>query len=147
MLWSKLAGLPLVVEACEYDTPCSPTSPSGITTHVRLSGAGEAGLGEDVSVPREDASRCTRPGQRGRSWASRRWPASANQIATLESWQEPPRVALTWAWPAEAAALPGNCSTRPKGLGVRARRARLPVVCSEVQVVTSAIRPEYPNHS
>jgi hypothetical protein len=52
MLWSKLAELPLV-EACEYDTPSSPTSPSA-SRHTWLSGAGEEGLGEDVPVPRED---------------------------------------------------------------------------------------------
>jgi hypothetical protein len=51
-LWPRLAGLPLVVEACEYDRlhAVFAYGCERITTHVRLVGAGFDGLGEDVSV-------------------------------------------------------------------------------------------------
>jgi pimeloyl-ACP methyl ester carboxylesterase len=58
MLWSKLAELPLVVEACEYERLHAVLAHESerITTHVRLIGAGADGLGEDVSVHREDGN-------------------------------------------------------------------------------------------
>jgi hypothetical protein len=51
-LWPRLAGLPLVIEACEYDRLHAVLAYEfeRITTHVRLGGAGADGLGEDVSV-------------------------------------------------------------------------------------------------
>ena len=51
-LWPRLAGLPLVIEACEYDRlhAAFPDEFERITTHVRLLGAGADGLGEDISV-------------------------------------------------------------------------------------------------
>jgi hypothetical protein len=57
-LWPRLAQLPLVVEACEYDRlhAVFAYEHERITTHVRLAGAGADGLGEDVSVFREDGT-------------------------------------------------------------------------------------------
>ena len=51
-LWSRLAGLALIVEGCEYDRLHAMFAYEfeRVTTHVRLVGAGTDGLGEDVSV-------------------------------------------------------------------------------------------------
>ena len=48
-LWPRLAGLPLVIEACEYERLHAVLAYEfeRITTHVRLVGAGADGLGED----------------------------------------------------------------------------------------------------
>ena len=57
-LWPRLAGLPLVVEACEYDRLHAVLAYEfdRVTTHVRLVGGGVDGLGEDVSAFREDGT-------------------------------------------------------------------------------------------
>jgi hypothetical protein len=57
-LWPRLAGLPLVIEACEYERLHAVLAYEfeRVTTHVRLAGAGVDGLGEDVSVHREDGT-------------------------------------------------------------------------------------------
>ncbi len=57
-LWSRLAGLALVIESCEYDRLHAVLAHESqrITTHVRLCGAGADGLGEDVSVHVEDGT-------------------------------------------------------------------------------------------
>ena len=57
-LWPRVAELPLVVEACEYDRLHAVLAFEfeRITTHVRLVGAGTEGLGEDVSAFREDGT-------------------------------------------------------------------------------------------
>ena len=46
-LWPRLAGLPLVIEACEYDRLHAVLAYEfeRFTTHVRLVGAGVDGLG------------------------------------------------------------------------------------------------------
>jgi hypothetical protein len=53
-----LAGLPLAVEVCEYERLHSVLAYEfeRVTTRVRLVGAGADGLGEDVSVFREDGT-------------------------------------------------------------------------------------------
>ena len=57
-LWPRLAQLPLVVEACEYDRLHAVLAYDfkRYTTHVRLVGAGTEGLGEDVSAFEEDGT-------------------------------------------------------------------------------------------
>ena len=57
-LWSRLAGLALIVESCEYDRLHAVLAHEfqRVTTHVRLVGAGAYGLGEDVSVHVEDGT-------------------------------------------------------------------------------------------
>ncbi len=93
-LWPRLAGLTLVIER--------------ITTHVRLSGAGADGLGEDVSVSREDGSALheTRP----RLPFEGEWTLAGfcDHLASLEVWPEPPEwdVARNFRrWSFESAAL------------------------------------------
>src|SRR6185503_18057423 len=57
-LWPRLAGLALVIEECGYERLHGGLAyeVERITTHVRLVGAGADGLGEDVSVFREDGT-------------------------------------------------------------------------------------------
>jgi hypothetical protein len=49
-LWPRLAELPLVIDACEFDRLHAVLAYEfeRITTHVRLVGAGADGNGEDV---------------------------------------------------------------------------------------------------
>jgi hypothetical protein len=109
-LWPRLAGLPLVIEACEYDRMHAVLAYQfeRITTHVRLVGAGADGLGEDVSVFREDGTALheTRPplpleGE----WTQAGF---CDHLATLALWPKPPEwdVALRFRnWAFESAAL------------------------------------------
>jgi hypothetical protein len=57
-LWPRLAELSLVIEGCEYDRLHAVLADEfeRITTHVRLVGAGADGLGEDISVFKEDGT-------------------------------------------------------------------------------------------
>ena len=109
-LWPRLAGLPLVVEACEYDRLHAVLAYEfeRITTHVRLVGAGAEGLGEDVSVFREDGTALheTRPSLP----LEGEWTLAGfcEHLATLELWPQPPEwdVALRFRnWAFESAAL------------------------------------------
>ena len=109
-LWPRLAGLPLVIEACEYERLHAVLAYEfeRITTQVRLVGAGTDGLGEDVSVFREDGTalhetRPTLPLEGGWTLAG-----FCEHLATLELWSEPPewdgaRRYRQWAF--ESAAL------------------------------------------
>src|SRR5687767_11164195 len=109
-LWPRLAGMPFVIEACEYDRliPVLANEFERITTHVRLVGDGTGGLGEDVSVFREDGTALheTRPalGLEG-EWTLAGF---CEHLATLELWPEPPEWdgALRFRqWAFESAAL------------------------------------------
>jgi hypothetical protein len=91
-LWPRLAGLPLVIEACEFDRLNSVLAHEfeRVTTHVRLAGGGTDGLGEDVSVHIED----------GTSLHERRpslplegeWTLAtfSDHVASLDLWPKPP---------------------------------------------------------
>ena len=109
-LWPRLAGLSLVIEACEYERLHAVLAYEfeRITTHVRLVGAGADGLGEDVSVFREDGTALHE------TWPSLplegEWTLDGfcDHLATLELWPEPPEwdVALRFRnWAFESAAL------------------------------------------
>jgi L-alanine-DL-glutamate epimerase-like enolase superfamily enzyme len=109
-LWPRLAGLPVVIEACEYDRlhAIQAYGFERITTHVRLVGAGTEGVGEDVSVFREDGT--TLHESRPSLPLEGEWTLAGfcDHLATLELWPQPPEwdVALhlrTWAF--ESAAL------------------------------------------
>jgi hypothetical protein len=109
-LWPRLAGLPLVIGACEYGRLHTVLADEfeRITTHVRLVGAGADGLGEDVSVFREDGTALheTRPSLP----VAGEWTLAGfcDHLATLELWPEPPEwdVALRFRnWAFESAAL------------------------------------------
>src|SRR5436853_6637683 len=109
-LWPRLAGLPLVIEACEYERLHAVLAHEfeRITTHVRLAGAGVDGLGEDISVFREDGTALheTRPALP----LEGEWTLAAfcEHLASLALWPEPPEwpVALRFRrWAFESAAL------------------------------------------
>jgi L-alanine-DL-glutamate epimerase-like enolase superfamily enzyme len=109
-LWSRLAGLSLAIEACEYDRLHAVLAYEfeRITTHVRLVGAGVDGLGEDVSVFREDGTALheTRPALP----LAGEWTLAGfcEHLATLELWSEPPEwdAGLHYRrWAFESAAL------------------------------------------
>jgi L-alanine-DL-glutamate epimerase-like enolase superfamily enzyme len=109
-LWSRLAELPLVVEACEYERLQGVLAFEfdRITTHVRLVGPGADGLGEDVSVFREDGTALheTRPSLP----LAGEWTLAGfcDHLATLALWPEPPEwdVAVRFRnWAFESAAL------------------------------------------
>jgi L-alanine-DL-glutamate epimerase-like enolase superfamily enzyme len=109
-LWPRLAALPLIIEACEYDRlhAVLPYDFERVTTHVRLVGAGADGLGEDVSVFREDGTALheTRPSLP----LEGEWTLAGfcENLATLELWPAPPEwdVALRLRnWAFESAAL------------------------------------------
>jgi hypothetical protein len=109
-LWPRVAGLPLVIEACEYERLHALLAHEfeRITTHVRLIGAGTDGLGEDVSVFHEDGTALheTHPSLP----LEGEWTLASfcTHLATLELWPEPPewdgaRRFRQWAF--ESAAL------------------------------------------
>src|SRR5918999_1497474 len=109
-LWPRLAGLPLVIDACGYERLHAVLAHEfeRITTHVRLGGDGADGLGEDVSVFREDGTALheTRPALP----LAGEWTLAGfcDHLATLELWPEPPEwdVALRLRnWAFESAAL------------------------------------------
>ena len=108
--WPRLAELPLVIEACEYDRLYAVLAYEfeRITTQVRLVGAGTDGLGEDVSVFREDGT--TLHEARPSLPLEGEWTLSGfcDHLASLELWPEPPEwdVALRFRnWAFESAAL------------------------------------------
>jgi hypothetical protein len=109
-LWSRFAGLPLVVEACEYDRLHAVLAYEfeRITTQVRLVGAGADGLGEDLSVFREDGTALHET--RRALPLEGEWTLAGfrDHLAALELWPKPPErdVALRFRnWALESAAL------------------------------------------
>jgi len=109
-LWPRLADLPLVVEACEYERLSTVLAHDfeRITTHVRLIGGGVDGLGEDVSVHVEDGTslhEARPPLPLAGEWTLA---AFCDHLATLDPWPEPPEWAAARQyrnWAFESAAL------------------------------------------
>ena len=109
-LWPRVAGLPLVIETCEYERLHAVLANEfdRVTTHVRLAGGGVDGLGEDISVFREDGTALheTRPAlPLAGDWTLAGF---CEQLATLDLWPEPPEwaAALRYRrWAFESAAL------------------------------------------
>jgi L-alanine-DL-glutamate epimerase-like enolase superfamily enzyme len=109
-LWPRLADLPLVVEACEYDRLHAVFAHDfpRVTTHVRLIGAGADGLGEDVSIHVEDGGSLHET-QLALPLAGE-WTLAGfcDHLATLDPWPTPPEwePARRWRnWAFESAAL------------------------------------------
>src|SRR6478609_7490835 len=109
-LWPRLAQLPLVVEACEYDRLHAVLAYDfkRYTTHVRLVGAGTEGLGEDISAFEEDGT--TLHERQPALPLAGEWTLGSfcEHLATLPLWPEPPEwdVALRFRnWAFESAAL------------------------------------------
>ena len=109
-LWPRLAGLPLLVEGCEFERlgDILAFDFERVTTHVRLLGGGEEGLGEDVSVFREDGTALheTRPSlPLAGDWTLEGF---CEHLATLPLWPEPPEWEIAYGfrrWAFESAAL------------------------------------------
>jgi hypothetical protein len=119
-LWPRLAGLPLVVEAYEYERLHAVLAYEfdRVTTHVRLVGGGEEGLGEDTSAFREDGTTLheTRPSPP----LAGEWTLGGfcEHLAGLALWPEPPEwegaVRMRrWAFAAAALDLSLRQAGRP----------------------------------
>ena len=109
-LWPRLAQLPLVVEACEFDRLRAVLANDfeRITTQVRLVGDGADGLGEDIAVFREDGTALheARPALP----LEGEWTLAGfcEHVAELDLWPEPPEwdSAVRYRnWAFESAAL------------------------------------------
>jgi L-alanine-DL-glutamate epimerase-like enolase superfamily enzyme len=132
-LWSRLASLPLLVEACEFDGLHAVLAHDfqRVTTHVRLVGGGTDGLGEDVSVRVEDGTSLheTRPAlPLAGSWTLEGF---CDHLATLELWSQPPEWELArrfrnWAFESAALDLALRQAGRPlhEVLGLEPRPVR-----------------------
>ncbi len=152
-LWPRLAELPLVIEACRYDRLHAVLAHESerITTHVRLAGEGTDGLGEDISILREDGTALheTRPslGLEG-EWTLAGF---CDHLATLELWPEPPEWegALRFRnWAFESAALDlalataARCTTCSAGAAAGAlRQLARPRQGAVVRASAPAARP------
>jgi L-alanine-DL-glutamate epimerase-like enolase superfamily enzyme len=108
-LWPRIADLALLVERCDFERlHADARGFQRVTTHVRLLGAGEEGLGEDVSVFEEDGS--TLHERRPELPLAGEWTVASfcEHLATLELWPEPPEWAGSLRyrnWAFESAAL------------------------------------------
>jgi hypothetical protein len=109
-LWPRLAELPLVIEACEYERLHAAFTDEfdRITTHVRLVGAGTEGLGEDASAFRADGTTLheTQPSLP----LAGEWTLAGfcEQVGGLALWPEPPEwdgAVRMRRWAFESAAL------------------------------------------
>jgi hypothetical protein len=110
-LWPRLAGLRLVVEGVALDRLAAEPSWGfeRSTTLVRLQGAGEEGLGEDVSVMPGDEADALHVLQPALPLAGT-WTLDAfcDHLATVEQWPAAPQwdMARRWRnWAFESAAL------------------------------------------
>src|SRR2546421_10639984 len=121
-LWPRLAELPLVIEACEYECLHAVLAHEfeRITTHVRLIGEGTDGLGEDVSIFREDGTALheTRPSLP----LEGEWTLAGfcDHLATVKPWPEPPEwegAVRFRNWAFESSAL--DLALRPAGRSLR----------------------------
>jgi L-alanine-DL-glutamate epimerase-like enolase superfamily enzyme len=109
-LWPRLADLPLVIEACEYDRLSATFTHDfdRVTTLVRLSGAGAEGLGEDVSIHVEDGTSLHETQLALPLTGEWTLASFSAHLATLDPWAAPPEwePARRWRnWAFESAAL------------------------------------------
>ena len=108
--WPLIADLPLVVDECGFERLHTVLAYDfqRVTTHVRLTGGGTDGLGEDVSVHVENGTSLheTRPDLPLQG----EWTVASfcEQLAALDLWPEPPEWELARnfrLWAFESAAL------------------------------------------
>jgi L-alanine-DL-glutamate epimerase-like enolase superfamily enzyme len=106
-LWPRLAALPLTVDRHAYE-PLAASGSERVTTHIRLHGAGEDGLGEDIGgfVEHHEALRAHGPAlPLAGEWTLERF---CDHLATLEHWPSAPEweaAPLYRSWAYESAAL------------------------------------------
>lgn len=108
-LWTAVKDLPLTIESSTFE-PLLPNGPTDredfSTTQLRLRGAGEEGIGEQVGMPADQES------LRASDYPlTGTWPTLADFLAhldTIDMWPEPPEWELQrqWRrWTFESAAL------------------------------------------
>ena len=108
-LWPRLGELPLVVESYELERVDSdrPSSSERYTTHVRLHGAGTDGLGEDISLP-DDQAALQEAGPTLPLAGEWTLEAFCDHLGTLDQWpneSEWEQMRLYRQWTYESAAL------------------------------------------
>jgi L-alanine-DL-glutamate epimerase-like enolase superfamily enzyme len=110
-LWTRLAELPLVVESAEYERRSAMMTADfeRITTVVHLQGAGEEGLGEDVSLFKDESEALHTRGSDALPVAGE-WTLDSfsEHLRTAPQWLTPPEypAAARWRhWGFESAAL------------------------------------------
>ena len=116
MIWERLAELPLLIEG--YSLERLDAEPlfgyERTTTQMRLSGAGEVGIGEDVGLDPLDPAAAVLP-------LAGEWTLASfcDRLAELDQWPEPPEweMARAWRnWAYESAAL--DLALRQAGLSL-----------------------------
>lgn len=108
-LWTAVKDLPLTIESSAFEPllPNGPTEREDVsTTQLRLRGAGEEGIGEQIGMPADQES------LRASDYPlTGTWPTLADFLAhldTIDMWPEPPEWDLqrNWRrWTFESAAL------------------------------------------
>ena len=123
--YARLAELPLTIEGHELERLERPVSSefTRVTTIVRLRGAGEEGLGEDVTYSGEDHERFAEPGAALPLAGEWTIDSFSNHLDGLELFPEPPgmeafREYRRWAF--ESAAL--DLALRQAGTSLAAAR-------------------------
>ena len=122
-MWSKLAGLPLVVEG--YELEQLEASPVGewerLTTHVRLRGGGEEGVGEDITPYRENQDKLHAAGPHLPLAGEWTLESFCDHLTTLDQWagEEPPFGVMTERW--------RNWSYESAALDLALRQAGMPL--------------------
>ena len=111
LLWTRLAELPLVIESVEYERRSAMVSADfeRITTLLHLAGAGEEGLGEDISIFKDESAALHTLGP-GAVPVAGEWTLGSfcDHLATARQWAEEPEwdMARRWRnWGFESAAL------------------------------------------
>jgi L-alanine-DL-glutamate epimerase-like enolase superfamily enzyme len=127
-LWNRIADLPLVIEAHALERlAVSAGDLERVTTHVRLRGHGEYGLGEDIGPVAEehDALRAAA----GSLALEGEWTLASfvDHLAGVDVWPKPPEweAARHWRnWAFESAAL--DLALRQAGIGLPEAMGRSP---------------------
>jgi hypothetical protein len=124
-MWSKLAGLPLVVEGYELEGLQADFGVERITTLVRLRGAGHEGVGEEIG-PDQEALRAGPRLPLAGEWTLETF---CDHLGTLDQWDgKPPEwgeMAERWRnWFYESAAL--DLALRQAGLALHEALGREP---------------------
>jgi L-alanine-DL-glutamate epimerase-like enolase superfamily enzyme len=118
VIWERLAGLALVVDGYSLER-LEADGYERTTTQIRLSGAGEVGIGEDVGLDALEDAGLPLAGE---------WTLASfcDRLAELDQWPEPPEweMARAWRnWAFESAAL--DLALRQAGLSLAEAVGRL----------------------
>lgn len=127
--YAQIADLPLTIESHELERLEHPVSSefTRVTTVVHLRGAGEEGLGEEVTYSGEDQERFAGPGAELPLAGAWTIDSFSSHLDRLELWPEPPgmpafRDYRRWAF--ESAAL--DLALRQKGVSLAEAVERVP---------------------